>query len=131
MSAFYFLEHLMTIILQRPSQSYAARPNRPYTLNATIPEGFTLNALKISLTRESWPAGPIVEVLLTFPDGGTAGFSAAGGTILDRQGNVLQASSVTFERFANGQRNPFPAGDYTLSFTALQPITTALTIERF
>lgn len=131
MSAFSFLEPIMTIVVQRASQTYAARPNRPYTLSATVPAGLAINALKISLTRESWPPGPIVEVLLTFPDGSTAGFSASGGDVLDRQGNPLLVSSVTFERFSNGQPNPFPTGDYTLAFTALQPITTALTIERF
>lgn len=120
----------MAIVFQRASQTYPAR-QRPYTVTGTIPANATVNAIKISLTRESWPAGPIVEVLLTFPDGSTAGFSASGGDVLDRQGNPLRVSSVIFERFANGQRNPFPPGDYKLDFTALQPVTSAVTIERF
>lgn len=127
----------MTVILQRASQTYAARPNRPYTLDATMPQGFKVNAIKITLTRENWPAAPdgsaVVDVLLTFPDGATAGFSMAGGNVLDRQGNPLLVSSCQFEKFnpLTGEPMPFPAGAYTLEFTARQPITTALTIERF
>lgn len=124
MSAFLFLEPIMTIVVQRPSQSYAARPNRPYTLSATVPAGLTINRLKITLTRESWPAGPLCKVTLTWPDGSTAFFTCNGGDELDRNGQP---------RLTSGQEwtGPFPDGDYTLDFTLYQTATSALTIERF
>lgn len=121
----------MTVILNRPSQAYNARPNRPYELDATMPAGFVVHAIKVSLTRESWPEGPCLEAVLTFPDGSTAGFSASGGTVLKRDGTILAVTDCQFERFSNGVRVPFPSGNYNLSFRLLQPLSTALTIERF
>lgn len=121
----------MAIVFQRASRSYSAR-TAPYTVSGTINSGITVNKLKVSLTRESWPEGPLADIVLTFPDNNTAGFSVAGGVVLDRQGNVLLESSLTIEKFGeNGLPVPFPTGSYTLDFYLHQNATSAVKIERF
>ena len=117
----------MAIFLSRASQQYAARVN-PYTVNATIPAGVTVNRVKVTLTREAWPAGPVGTVLLTFPDGNTAGFSFDGGDLpVKGGGGILAATTCEFSR----EGEPFPTGQYSLQFRALQTVRTAVTIERF
>lgn len=125
----------MAVFLSRASQQYAARVN-PYTVNATIPQGVTVNRVKVTLTRENWPEGPVGECTLAFPDGSASSFAFSGGDIpIKGGGGVLAASSCTFERgsFVDGEYvvSPFPTGAYTLSFKALQTVRTAVTVERF
>ena len=122
----------MTIVISRASQQYAARQN-PYSANATVPAGATVNRVKVTLTRESWPAGPVGSVTLNFPDGTTAGFSFNGGDIPNRDGTgTLAASSCEFSRQdSNGIYVPFPVGSYSIDFKVLQTLTTAVTVERF
>lgn len=121
----------MAIVIQRASQSYNARVN-PYTINANIPAGTTVNWVKVRLTREAWPEGHVASITLTFPDGSTAGFTVSGGTVLKRDGTVLTESTCTFEKVhpITGQPIPFPAGAYSLSFKVDQTVTTAVTVER-
>lgn len=121
----------MTIFLSRASQQYAARVN-PYVVNATIPQGVPVNMVKVTLTRENWPVGPVGEVLLTFPDDSTAGFSFDGGDIpVKGGGGILAASSCEFsQQDGEGNPIPFPVGSYSLSFKVLQTVRTAVTIER-
>jgi hypothetical protein len=122
----------MTIFLSRASQQYAARQN-PYTVSATIPDGVTVNSVKVTLTRESWPVGPVGTVTLTFPDGATAGFGFDGGDIpIKGGGGTLAASSCEFSRQdLDGNAVPFPVGSYSLDFKVLQTVRTAVTVERF
>lgn len=120
----------MAIVFQRASRSYSARV-APYSISGNIPAGVIVRSLKVSLTRESWPEGALVDVVLTFPDGSTTGFSAAGGDLLDRQGNLLLSSSVTWTKYIDGQPANFPVGAYTLDFYLHQDANTAVTIERF
>lgn len=122
----------MAIFLSRASQQYAARVN-PYTVNATIPAGVTVNRVKVTLTREAWPVGPVGEVVLTFPDGSTSGFTFDGGDIPNKGGvGVLAASSCEFSREdIDGNPVPYPVGSYSLSFKVLQTVRTAVTVERF
>lgn len=122
----------MAVFLSRASQQYAARQN-PYVVNATIPDGVVVNMVKVELTRESWPVGPVGEVLLTFPDGSTSGFGFDGGDIqIKGGGGVLAASSCEFSREdIDGNPIPFPSGSYSLAFKVLQTVRTAVTVERF
>lgn len=121
----------MAVFLQRASQVYAARQN-PYTVSAQIAAGTTVNAVRVRLTRENWPAGHVASITLTFPDGATCGFTVAGGEVLKRDGTVLAESSCEFSRLGpNGEAVPFPAGQYSLSFKVDQAAQTALTVERF
>lgn len=117
----------MAVFLSRASQQYAARGN-PYVVNATIPAGVTVNSVKVTLTREAWPAGAVGEVLLTFPDGSVSGFGFDGGDIPVKGGGAtLAASSCEFSR----EGDPFPTGQYSLAFKVLQTVRTAVTVERF
>jgi hypothetical protein len=117
----------MAVFLSRASQQYAARVN-PYVVNATIPSGVVVSRVKITLTRESWPVGPVGSVLLVFPDGTTSGFGFDGGDIpIKGGGGVLAASSCEFSR----EGEPFPTGPYSLQFKVLQTVRTAVTVERF
>lgn len=117
----------MAVFLSRASQQYAARVN-PYVVNATIPAGVVVNSVKVTLTRESWPEGPVGTVLLTFPDGSASGFGFDGGDIpVKGGGGVLAASSCEFSR----EGNPFPTGQYSLQFKVLRTVRTAVTVERF
>lgn len=120
----------MTIIFSRASQSY---PPKTYSITRTVPAGAVVNQVKVTCTREAWPVGPVGNVVLTFPDGTTAGFSMEGGDVPTRdKSGILAASSCMFEKQdLQGNPIPFPAGDYTLNFEVLQAINTALTIERF
>lgn len=122
----------MAIFLSRASQQYAARVN-PYTVNATIPAGVTVNSVKVTLTREAWPAGPVGTVLLTFPDGNTAGFSFDGGDLpVKGGGGILAATTCEFSNEdSDGNPVPFPAGQYSMQFRVLQTTRTAVTVERF
>ena len=122
----------MAVFLSRASQQYAARVN-PYVVNATIPQGVVVNRVKVTLTRESWPVGPVGEVMLTFPDGSVSGFSFDGGDIpVKGGGGILSASSCEFSREdLDGNPVPFPPGQYSLSFKVLQTARTAVTVERF
>lgn len=122
----------MAVFLSRASQQYAARVN-PYVVNAMIPEGVVVNRVKVTLTRESWPVGPVGEVMLTFPDGSTSGFSFDGGDIpVKGGGGILAASSCEFSKEdLDGNPVPFPSGSYSLSFKVLQTARTAVTVERF
>ena len=122
----------MAVFLSRASQQYAARVN-PYVVNATIPQGVTVNRVKVTLSRESWPEGPVGEVTLTFPDGSTSGFTIDGGDLpVKGGGGILAASSCEFSREdLDGNAIPFPVGQYSLSFKVLQTVRTAVTVERF
>ena len=121
----------MAVFLSRASQQYAARQN-PYVVSATIPQGALVNGVKVTLTREAWPVGPVGNVTMTFPDGATAGFSFDGGDVQARGGGILAATDCMFERFdKDGNPVPFPAGSYSLAFRALQTVRTAVTVERF
>lgn len=133
----------MTIFLQRDEQSYAERPN-PYSVNATIPAGKTINRVKVTLTRPLGrftdpqgpnPNGPAGEVVLTYPDGSTSGFSFDGGDLLKRDGSPLTETVCQFEKFAivNDVQVPIPfnVGSYTLALKVLQTLTTAATVEWF
>lgn len=124
----------MAVFLQRAEQAYTARVN-PYTVNATVPGGATINRVKVTLTRVSWPDGPVGEVTLTFPDGSTSGFTFSGGVVLKKDGSTLLATTCEFSKTAlvDGVEVviPFPPGAYSLAFKALQTITTAVTVERF
>lgn len=122
----------MAVFLSRASQQYAARVN-PYVVNATIPQGVVVNRVKVTLTRESWPVGPLGEVMLTFPDGSVSGFSFDGGDIpVKGGGGILAASSCEFSKEdLDGNPIPFPSGQYSLSFKVLQTARTAVTVERF
>jgi hypothetical protein len=117
----------MTIFLSRASQQYAARVN-PYTVSATIPAGVTVRSVKVTLTRESWPVGPVGTVVLVFPDGSTSGFGFDGGDIpVKGGGGILAATTCEFSR----EGDPFPTGQYSLQFRALQTVRTAVRVERF
>jgi hypothetical protein len=122
----------MAVFLSRASQQYAARVN-PYVVNATIPDGVIVNSVKVTLTRESWPVGPVGTATLTFPDGATAGFGFDGGDIPNKGGvGTLAASSCEFSREdIDGNPIPFPVGIYSLDFRVLQSVRTAVTVERF
>lgn len=127
----------MTIFLQRASQQYAARQN-PYVVSGSIPAGKTVYAIKLTLTREAWPAGPCGSATLTFPDGSTALVSFSGGDIPTRDGTgTLAASSAiwyppkTTDEQGNVTVAPFPTGAYSMSFQVLQTLTTAVTLEYF
>lgn len=127
----------MAVFLSRASQQYAARVN-PYVVNATIPQNVTVNRVKVTLTRENWPDGPIGQVTLTFPDGSTSGFTFDGGDLpVKGGGGILGASSCEFSRgYLDEQTGemvevPFPSGQYSLSFKVLQTARTAVTVERF
>lgn len=121
----------MAVFLSRASQQYAARV-RPYTVSATIPAGVVVNSVRVRLTRESWPAGPVANITLTFPDSATCGFSVAGGEVKKRDGSVLTESSCEFSRQdEKGAPVPFPSGAYTLEFEVAQAVQTAVTVERF
>ncbi|SRR5258706_1288403 len=118
----------MAIFLQRAEQAYLARP-QPYSVTGTIPDGTPVASIKVTLTRVAWPAGPVGSCELVYPDGNTSGFAFSGGvTINPRTGLVDPLSSCQFYA-PEGQT--FPVGDYTLNFTVLQTVTTALKIERF
>ena len=121
----------MAIVVQRASQAYAAR-TRPYTVSATIPQGAIVNAVRVRLTREYWPAGHVADVTLTFPDGATCGFTVAGGDVPTRGGAILAESSCEFSRLDDaGAPVPFPPGAYSLDFLVALGVQTALTVERF
>jgi len=122
----------MAVFLSRASQQYAARVN-PYNVNATIPANAVVNRVKITLTREAWPAGPVGNVTLVFPDGSTSGFGFDGGDIpIKGGGGILAASTCEFSRQdLDGNPVPYPAGDYQLQFRVLQTARTAVTVERF
>lgn len=122
----------MAVFLSRASQQYAARGN-PYTINATIPNGVTVNSIRVTLTREGWPVGAVGTVTLNFPDGATAGFGFDGGDIpIKGGGGVLAASSCEFSRSdIDGNPIAFPVGSYSLAYKVLQTARTAVTVERF
>lgn len=117
----------MSIVFQRASQAYSA--GLQPSITRTIPAG-AVNRIKLTLTVESWPAGPVGDVTLTYQDGTVVGkFGFLGTPAIDRS-TGLPATTCGAE-FSLPIGMFFPAGSYTMAFNVLQNITTSILIERF
>ena len=85
-------------------------------------------SVSISLTRVLWPAGPVLNLSVAYPDGTSAGgASVAGGALLRPNGLSMNTAMLGLRQKGNG---PLPAGTYTFTADVLQPITAAVTVER-
>jgi len=126
----------MAVVLSIPSQQYTPRT---ITSTPNIPAG--VKRLRIGLTREDWPPGPIGSITVTMPNGdGAGGITFEGGPLFtDAGGKRLSPVAIpgvleiplaeTYFEFRHTA--DMPVGQYTFTATILQTMRTALTIERF
>ncbi len=120
----------MTVLLAVASRDYPAG-TQPIPSTA-IPAG--LSSVRLTLTRESWPdtGGDVISMLIDLSlDGGATwtpgflGFTAPGGVLFDRLGNVRATSSAFRDLPEPANANRRVRGTVTL----LSPLRTAVTIE--
>jgi hypothetical protein len=90
--------------------------------------------IRVSLTRESWPAGQVCKLSIFGKVNGqpTGGAQATfdGGTVLQKDGSVLAASIIDWQWpgvAVGGQRQKIRIEDVLVQMEVLQPITTAVT----
>ncbi len=119
----------MTVMQSIPSQQYT-----PQTLNfnPTLPAGTT--TVRITLTRESWPAGDVGSLEIDFPNGTLARKTTfQGGTFTDFRGNAVTKQSLDLqgEYDDSGVRQFLPAGQYPIKVSILQTLNTSVLVERF
>jgi hypothetical protein len=120
----------MTIFIQRASQQYTARPGNPYTVSGTIPSGKNVSQIQITMSRESWPVGPVLNITLTYPDGTQSGESCSGGDIVNPRTGLVAVNSIA-AFYAGSEQQFYDPGTYTLAFEVLQTLTSAVTVEYF
>ncbi len=118
----------MAVVVSIPSQSYTPRTIGP---TFAIPAG--TKKINATLTRESWPDGPVGGISVHFPDGTlAAGVTFNGGVQTGVDGSVITKSGIQ----VNGQRlngvvQDLPEGIWTAVVTIQQTVTTAVLVERF
>lgn len=108
--------------------SVAAQQYHPsvYSFNITIAAG--ADTLDISMTRQNWPAGTVINSISVNDPTGVQVCSAngiEGGAQTDRNGNTLTTQTMEISA-ADGKT--LPAGVYTVLMDVAQTLTTATTI---
>ena len=103
----------MAIIFTSPSQSRAVGLSS-IPFSGVDPASKTL---RVTLTREAWPAGLIATAIVTWADGSGGSFSVSGNPAVTALASVLEVSK------AQGQTSG------TVDVNVLQVATTAITIE--
>lgn len=106
------------ILMSVPSRQYTPRT---ITLTPTIQ---ARAAVRISLTRESWPVGDVGSITIISPDGdmlASVGFS--GGAALNRDGTPRTVQVMELQ--------DLEAGQYTVEVVIKQTLRTAATVEGF
>ncbi len=118
----------MAVIISIPSQQYTPRTFSP---TFAVPAG--TKKIVATLTRESWPVGPVGGVSVNFPDGTlAAGVTFDGGVQTARDGSTVTKSGVVINgQSVDGVVQDLPAGTYTVVVTISQTVTTSVLVERF
>lgn len=106
----------MTILFSAASKRY-----NPQTVSPSINVPAGLSRLKITLTRENWPVGPVGTVHITRPDGTSGGDASYSGGDWFQKGVLQTTTDITIEEATQGV--------YTFDVVILQRINTAITIE--
>ena len=115
-------------------------PVGSYTLDDIKNIPASRDGIKVSLTRESWPAGQVCKVSVTGKvngvESGGAFATFDGGTILQKDGSVLTTSLLEWQwpgvaGGPGGGRQIVRITDVVVTMDVLQPITTGITTEVF
>jgi hypothetical protein len=118
----------MTVIVSVASKEYAPGP---INLSLTIPAN--TKRVVMTLTRESWPSGPVGSISIKYPDGSDATSSTyVGGTLTGYTGQVVTKQSLSLDGPSiDGVQQNLPQGQYPIAIDVLQTLTTSVLAERF
>jgi hypothetical protein len=117
-----------TTLLSIASRQYAPQIIGPR--NVTMPSG--KNSVLISLTRESWPTGVVINTIsLTDPSGNVyASNGIVGGVATYRDGTVRTTQDMEIQAPTNADGTPgtLPGGTWQALVDIAQTITTAVSV---
>jgi hypothetical protein len=118
----------VAVITSIPSQQYT-----PRTLNVNLNVPNNTKELRVTLTREAWPVGPVGSISANYPGGAFAAATTFnGGVETDWNGNERTTQIMTLSgNNINGVPQNLPNGTYAISVVIAQTLTTSVLAERF
>lgn len=115
----------MTILFQAAAKNYSPSVTS-FAFNLAAP----CNRISVTLTRNSWPSGPVGRVRVNYPNGSLAIETTFNGGVESSPltGPVTTSGADVYPPQGQSQ---CPAGAYACDVEVLQTLNTAIKVESF